>query len=119
MMQYSPIARIVTIDKGTKSAVVPCENAMSRISTAVAREDHLRVPTRPRRFREHSNNATLTTRGKWRKSRAGVALLSNNRVDRDTSWRYSISFYDESLTYAVLIYESLTSAVHVAITIKP
>ena len=48
-----------------------------------------------------------------------MALLSNNRVDRDTSWRYSISFYDESLTYAVLIYESLTSAVHVAITIKP
>lgn len=82
-MQYSPIARIVSADKGTKSAVVPYERAMSRISTAVAREDHLRVPTRPRRSSEHSHTTRKVAGGKGQESRAGVSLISG--VDTENS----------------------------------
>lgn len=80
MVQSSPIARIVSADKGTKSTVEPYERAMSRISTAVDREDHVRVPTRPRRSSEHSHTARKVAGGKGQESRAGVSIISPEKT---------------------------------------
>ena len=54
----------VTREIGMRSSGVPCDRAMSSISTAVAKEDHFMVPTRPRRSSEQSHNAKKEAEGK-------------------------------------------------------
>lgn len=65
----SPNAKKVTIVIGTKIAGVPCDRAMSSISTAVAKEEYFMVPTRPRRSSEQSHNATKEAGGKGQEVR--------------------------------------------------
>lgn len=48
----------VSIDRGMNTTATLQDNAIAKISNAVMRDVHFRVPTRPRRFSEHNHSAT-------------------------------------------------------------